>query len=172
MHRIDTNIEVDLPITNSSTKTMFVVNRKGEDEPVSFDQILHRIQKLCYGLHPIVDPPRVTKNVINGMYSGIPTSQLDELAAQTCAYMAANHPDFSKLAARIIIDNLHKNTFDNIESVANLLYNFKDSNGNHSPLLNDKVYKFIIQHKDRINKEIDYDMDFQYDYFGFKTLER
>ncbi|KJP88979.1 ribonucleoside-diphosphate reductase large subunit [Plasmodium fragile] len=153
-------------------QTMYVLNRKGEEEDISFDQILKRIQRLSYGLHELVDPARVTQGVINGMYSGIKTCELDELAAQTCAYMATTHPDFSILAARITTDNLHKNTSDDIGEVAEALYMYKDVRGRSASLISKEVYEFMIQHKDRLNKEIDYTRDFNYDYFGFKTLER
>ncbi|KAL7069119.1 putative ribonucleoside-diphosphate reductase, large subunit [Cryptosporidium serpentis] len=151
---------------------MYVINRRGKEEPVSFDQILSRISKLSYGLHPLVDPARVAQAVINGMYSGIKTSELDELASQTCAYMAASHPDFSKLAARISISNLHKNTYSDIVEVANQLISFKDVHGYPAPLLSQTVYDFIIENKDRLNSVIDFSRDFEYDYFAFKTLER
>ncbi|KAK2196110.1 bifunctional ATP-cone domain/Ribonucleotide reductase large subunit [Babesia duncani] len=152
-------------------KTMYVLNRRGEKEDVSFDCILNRIKKLSYGLHSLVDPARVTQSVINGMYAGIQTSQLDELAAQTCAYMAATHPDFSKLAARITVDNLHKNTSRDFVEVITQLYKF-NYNGTDASLISDDVYNFCIENGDRMNAEIDYTRDFTYDYFGFKTLER
>lgn len=151
---------------------MYVTNRRGIEEPVSFDQILHRIQDLSYGLHELVDPARVAQAVINGMYSGIHTSELDELAAQTCAYMAATHPDFSKLAARISIDNLHKNTSSDYFDVVKTLYDYTDAQGRPASLVSYELYDFIINNKDIINEEIAYDRDFEYDYFAFKTLER
>ncbi|KAK6587976.1 hypothetical protein RS030_71014 [Cryptosporidium xiaoi] len=151
---------------------MYVINRKGEQEPVSFDKILSRISKLAYGLHPLVDPARVTQAVINGIYSGIKTSELDELASQTCAYMAATHNDFSKLAARISISNLHKNTSSDISDVASQLYSYKDIHGCSAPLLSKEVYNFIMENSDKINSAIDFSRDFEYDYFAFKTLER
>ncbi|OII73088.1 ribonucleotide reductase R1 subunit [Cryptosporidium ubiquitum] len=144
----------------------------GEVEPVSFDQILSRITKLSYGLHPLVDPARVTQAVINGMYSGIKTSELDELASQTCAYMAATHNDFSKLAARISTSNLHKNTSSDIGDVVSQLFYFKDVQGNPAPLISRCVYDFIMENKEIINSKIDFSKDFEYDYFAFKTLER
>lgn len=153
-------------------QTMYVLNRRGEEEDISFDRILKRIQRLSAGLHELVDPARVTQGVINGMYSGIKTCELDELAAQTCAYMATTHPDFSVLAARITTDNLHKNTSDDIGEVAELLYKYKDIRNRPASLISKEVYDFIMKHKDRLNKEIDYTRDFNYDYFGFKTLER
>nr|BAN65870.1 ribonucleoside-diphosphate reductase large chain [Babesia bovis] len=158
--------------TELAPKAMFVINRKGESEEVHFDRILERIRKLSFGLHSLVDAPRVTQSVINGMYSGIRTSQLDELAAQTCAYMAATHPDYSKLAARIVVDNLHKNTLDNYADVITALFKYKYIYDSNASLISEEVYDFIMANIDRINAEIDYSRDFQYDYFGLKTLER
>lgn len=106
------------------------------------------------------------------MYSGVATSKLDELAAETCAYMAGTHPDFSKLAARIATSNLHKNTSDKIEVVVHQLYTYKDKIGQPAALISDEVYQFIMEHKERLNREIDYSRDFEYDFFAFKTLER
>lgn len=106
------------------------------------------------------------------MFSGIKTSELDELSAQTCAYMAGTHPDFSKLAARIATSNLHKNTFEKVEEVCEKLRGYRDKLGNPAPLISEEVCNFMIEHKDRLNKEIDYSRDFEYDYFAFKTLER
>lgn len=106
------------------------------------------------------------------MFSGIKTSELDELSAQTCAYMAGTHPDFSKLAARIATSNLHKNTLDDVAQVVHRLYTYKNKIGQDASLISDDVYAFVIKHKDIINREIDYTRDFEYDYFAFKTLER
>ncbi|CDR98100.1 ribonucleoside-diphosphate reductase large chain, putative [Babesia bigemina] len=157
---------------DAALKVMYVINRKGEREEVQFDRILNRIRKLSFGLHSLVDAPRVTQTVINGMYSGIRTSQLDELAAQTCAYMAAMHPDYSKLAARIVVDNLHKNTKDDYGEVVTALFKYKYIYDSNASLISEEVYNFIMENIDRINAEIDYTRDFQYDYFGLKTLER
>eukprot|EP00070_Physeter_catodon_P015657 XP_023973796.1 ribonucleoside-diphosphate reductase large subunit-like [Physeter catodon] len=151
---------------------MYVINRRGEEEPVSFDQILNRITKLSYGLHPLVDPARVSQAVINGMYAGIKTTELDELAAQTSAYMAATHPDFSKLAARIAVDNLHKNTTDNFFHAIEQLFTYKDKLGRDARLVSHEVYEFVKANQTALNNAIDYSRDFDYDYFGFKTLER
>ncbi|KAL8439857.1 hypothetical protein Efla_004383 [Eimeria flavescens] len=151
---------------------MYVLNRRGEREPVSFDQILHRVQSLCYGLHPLVDPARVSQAVINGMFAGIKTSELDELAAQTSAYMAATHPDFSKLAARIAIDNLHKNTSSDFAEVVDKLHSYVDAHGREAPLIHDDVYNFVMENRGTLNAAIKYQRDFDYDYFAFKTLER
>lgn len=106
------------------------------------------------------------------MYSGINTSELDELAAQTCAYMASSHPDFSKLAARIAISNLHKNTFEKIDDVASKLYHYRDNLGRDASLLSQDVYQFMVENADELNAALDFSRDFEYDYFAFKTLER
>lgn len=106
------------------------------------------------------------------MFSGIKTSELDELAAQTCAYMAVNHPDFSKLAARIATSNLHKNTFDRIEDVAEKLRSCKTKVGEAASLISVTVFAFIMENKEKLNEIIDYSRDFEYDYFAFKTLEK
>ncbi|KAL8427708.1 hypothetical protein ACSSS7_007582 [Eimeria intestinalis] len=158
--------------SDESKTGMYVLNRRGEREPVSFDQILHRVQSLCYGLHPLVDPARVSQAVINGMFAGIKTSELDELAAQTSAYMAASHPDFSKLAARIAIDNLHKNTSSDFAEVVEKLHSYVDAHGRDAPLIHDDVYKFVMENRTTLNAAINYQRDFDYDYFAFKTLER
>nr|CEL64250.1 TPA: ribonucleoside-diphosphate reductase, large subunit, putative [Neospora caninum Liverpool] len=157
---------------HGSGRGMYVVNRRGEEEPVSFDQILKRIEKLSFGLHPLVDPARVAQAVINGMYAGIRTSELDDLAAQTSAYMAASHPDFSKLAARIAIDNLHKNTTDNFLTVIEQLHGYVDKLGREAKLVSTEVYEFVKANEKALNEALNYSRDFEYDYFGFKTLER
>lgn len=153
---------------------MFVIKRDGRREEVKFDKITARIAKLCYGLNPqYVDAVQISQKVVAGVYPGVTTSELDELAAETAAYSATNHPDFSKLAARISISNLHKNTnkifSDNIE----LFYrNVHEKNGQPAPLIADDVYEIVMKNKDALNSAIIHDRDFDYDYFGFKTLER
>ncbi|OQS07612.1 ribonucleoside-diphosphate reductase large subunit [Thraustotheca clavata] len=153
---------------------MYVVKRDGRKEEVKFDKITARINKLCYGLDPnYVNPILIAQKVVAGVYAGVTTSELDELAAETAAYQATQHPDFSKLAARISISNLHKNTnkvfSDNIE----LFYNNKHAKtGQPAPLIADDVYKIIMANKEVLNSAIISDRDFEYDYFGFKTLEK
>jgi len=152
---------------------MFVIKRTGEKETVHFDKITERIRKLCFNLNEeFVDPAMVSQKVINGLYSGITTSQLDELAAQTCAYMAAMHPDFSKLAARISVSNLHKNTITDFSEVCSVLLNYYDEQGRPAALISKDVHDFVQENKDKLNAAIDYNRDFEYDFFGFKTLER
>jgi hypothetical protein len=153
---------------------MYVLKRDGRKEDVKFDKITARINKLCYGLNAdYVDPIKISQKVVAGVYPGVTTSELDELAAETAAYCATQHPDFSKLAARISISNLHKNTnklfSDNIE----LFYHNKhEKNGMDAPLIADDVYEIIMKNKDVFNSAIIHDRDFEYDYFGFKTLEK
>ncbi|GAB9474251.1 Ribonucleoside-diphosphate reductase, alpha subunit [Globisporangium polare] len=153
---------------------MFVLKRDGRREDVKFDKITARITKLCYGLNEdYVDPIKISQKVVAGVYPGVTTSELDELAAETAAYQSTQHPDFSKLAARIAVSNLHKNTnklfSDNIE----LFYrNRHEKNGSAAPLIADDVYEIIMKNKDEFNSAIIHDRDFEYDYFGFKTLER
>eukprot|EP01054_Gregarina_sp_Poly1_P000382 Gregarina_sp_Poly_1__381@NODE_1095_length_5109_cov_377_047997_g759_i0_p1_GENE_NODE_1095_length_5109_cov_377_047997_g759_i0NODE_1095_length_5109_cov_377_047997_g759_i0_p1_ORF_typecomplete_len840_score81_87Ribonuc_red_lgC/PF02867_15/2_7e190Ribonuc_red_lgN/PF00317_21/6_5e03Ribonuc_red_lgN/PF00317_21/9e31ATPcone/PF03477_16/1_2e15ATPcone/PF03477_16/1e04Ly6_related/PF06579_12/0_087_NODE_1095_length_5109_cov_377_047997_g759_i024534972 len=159
-------------MSNPSESAMYVINRHGEAEDVSFDKILTRIASLAKGLHPLVNPTKVAQAVINGMFSGISTSELDNLAAQTCAYMAATHPDFSKLAARISVSNLHKNTKDDFVAVIEDLYLYHDNQGRNASLIAKDVYDFVIANSEELNKIISYDRDFEFDYFAFKTLER
>lgn len=153
---------------------MFVIKRDGRKEEVKFDKITARIAKLCYGLNPqYVDAVQISQKVVAGVYPGVTTSELDELAAETAAYSATNHPDFSRLAARISISNLHKNTNKSFSDNIELFYrNVHEKNGQPAPLIADDVYEIVMKHKDALNSAIIHDRDFEYDYFGFKTLER
>ncbi|KAH0481719.1 MAG: uncharacterized protein KVP18_004753, partial [Porospora cf. gigantea A] len=145
---------------------------EGAKKPAEVDRLHRDLRALCDGLHALVDPLLVADRVICGVYCGMSTVQLSELAAQTCAYMAATHPDFSKLAARIAISNLHRNTADDYLETCKVLFEYTDEQGRCASLISEDVYEFIVANADRINKEIDYRLDFEYDYFGFKTLER
>lgn len=163
------------PAPQPSPSGMFVINRHGEKEAVSFDRILNRLRGLCQRsppIHHLVDPARVTQAVVNGMFNGIYTHDLDELAAQTSAYMAPQHPDYAKLAARISIDNLHKSTEEDFALVVERLHKYQDKQGRIASMISQDVYEFVIKYKDLLNQEIDYTRDYEYDYFGFKTLER
>ncbi|MBZ9652892.1 ribonucleoside-diphosphate reductase subunit alpha [Psychroflexus montanilacus] len=152
---------------------MHVIKRNGQKEPVMFDKITARIRKLCYGLNPLVEPPKVAMRVIEGLYDGVTTSELDNLAAEIAATMTVSHPDYAHLAARISVSNLHKNTKKTFSEVMTDLYNYVNPRNNKkSPLISDDVYKIINEHKDEIDSRIIYSRDFNYDYFGFKTLER
>eukprot|EP00921_Rhytidocystis_pertsovi_P011922 GHVQ01019317.1.p1 GENE.GHVQ01019317.1~~GHVQ01019317.1.p1 ORF type:complete len:1037 (-),score=164.97 GHVQ01019317.1:174-3284(-) len=159
-------------IASVNSPAMHVVNRHGEKEAISFDRILQRVGRLCGELHPLVDPARVCQAVIRGMYSGIKTTELDELSAETCAYMATTHPDYAMLAARLTVDNLRKETMDDFGEVVRELYEMEDGHGIRCGVICEEIYKFVMENRERLNSEIRYDRDFDYDYFGFKTLER
>ena len=153
---------------------MFVMTRSGKKESVQFDKITHRIQKLTYGLSVgQVDAMEVAKRTIQGIYDGITTSELDNLSAEVAAYMTTTHPDYSTLAARISMSNLHRSTSDSFTETMDKLHGFiNPKTKEHSPLISDELHRISHEFKDRIDKEIAYSRDFEYDYFGFKTLER
>ena len=152
---------------------MFVVKRDGRKEPIMFDKITARIRKLNYGLNPLVDPVRVAMRVIEGLYDGVTTSELDNLAAEIAATMTTTHPDYAKLAARISVSNLHKNTKKSFSATMKDLYEYVNPRtGKKAPLLSNEVYAIIEKNADKIDSSIIYNRDFGYDFFGFKTLER
>lgn len=153
---------------------MFVVKRNGLKQPVQFDKITARIIKLCYGLNTdFVDPVLVSQKVTAGVYKGVTTSELDELAAETAASLTATHPDYAVLAARIAVSNLHKNTLKSFSKTIKMLYeHVSPKTGEMASLVADDVYDIIMANAERLDAEIIYDRDFDYDYFGFKTLER
>ncbi|KAL1509157.1 hypothetical protein ABEB36_003939 [Hypothenemus hampei] len=153
---------------------LYVIKREGKQEDVRLDKITSRIQKLCYGLNKdFVDPVSITLKVIQGLYPGVTTVELDTLAAETAAMMTIDHPDYAILAARIAISNLHKETKKQFSDVIHDLYNMTDNKTNRAiPMISEKHYKIIMDNKDRLNSNIIYDRDFSYNYFGFKTLER
>ncbi|MCW3105011.1 MAG: ribonucleoside-diphosphate reductase, alpha subunit [Bacteroidetes bacterium] len=153
---------------------MYVIKRDGNRESVKFDKITARIQKLCYGLDPIhVTPVSVAMKVIEGIYEGVTTSELDNLAAETAASLTTKHPDYALLASRIAVSNLHKNTNKSFSKTMEDLYNYIDpKTGKKAPLIADDVYEIIKKNAQELDSTIIYDRDFGYDYFGFKTLER
>lgn len=152
---------------------MFVVKRDGRKEPMMFDKITARVRKLCYGLNELVDPVKVAMRVIEGLYDGVTTSELDNLAAEIAATLTTAHPDYAKLAARVSVSNLHKNTKKTFSEVMEDLYTYVNPRtGKKAPLLSDEVYNVINKNKDKLDSAIIYNRDFGYDYFGFKTLER
>lgn len=153
---------------------MFVNKRDGRQEKVMFDKITSRIQKLCYGLHSdFVDPAAITLKVINGLYPGVTTVELDNLAAETAATMTTKHPDYAQLAARIAISNLHKETKKVFSEVSDDLYKWiNPKTGKHSPMISKETHEIIMKNADKLNSAMIYDRDFSYNYFGFKTLER
>uniref|UniRef100_H9G776 Ribonucleoside-diphosphate reductase n=1 Tax=Anolis carolinensis TaxID=28377 RepID=H9G776_ANOCA len=139
-----------------------------------FDKITSRIQKLCYGLNvDFVDPAQITMKVIQGLYSGVTTVELDTLAAETAATLTTKHPDYAILAARIAVSNLHKETKKVFSDVMEDLYTYVNPhNSKHSPMIAKETLDIVLANKDRLNSAIIYDRDFSYNYFGFKTLER
>ncbi len=152
---------------------MYVVKRDGRKEPVMFDKITARIRKLCYGLNDLVDPVKVAMRVIEGLYDGVTTSELDNLAAEIAATMTTTHPDYAKLAARISVSNLHKNTKKSFSEAMKDLYEYVNPRtGKKAPLLSDEVFEVVSRYADELDSTIIYNRDFGYDYFGFKTLER
>ena len=152
---------------------MFVVKRDGRKEPVLFDKITARIRKMNYGLNEMVDPVKVAMRVIEGIYDGVTTSELDNLASEIAASMTATHPDYAKLAARISVSNLHKSTKKIFSEVIQDLHSYINPRTNeNAPMIADDVYEIIMKNADKLNSTIIYSRDFSYDYFGFKTLER
>ncbi len=153
---------------------MLVVKRDGHRESVKFDKITARIEKLCYGLDPnFVNPVEVAMKVINGLYDGVSTQELDNLAAEIAAAMTTRHPDFAKLAARIAVSNLHKVTSKSFSNTMKRLYTYVDpKTGQNAPLISKETWKVIHENAAELDEAIIYDRDFSYDYFGFKTLER
>ena len=153
---------------------MLVVKRDGRRESVKFDKITARIEKLCYGLDPkFVNPVEVAMKVINGLYDGVSTQELDNLAGEIAATMTTRHPDFAKLAARIAVSNLHRVTSKSFSNTMKRLYQHVDpKNGQNAPLISKETWKIIKEHAAELDEAIIYDRDFSYDFFGFKTLER
>lgn len=153
---------------------MLVVKRDGRRESVKFDKITARIEKLCYGLdRNYVEPVDIAKKVISGIYDGVTTVELDNLAAETAASLTTKHPDFAKLAARVAISNLHKVTSKSFSNTMKRLYTFIDpKTGENAPLVSKETYGIVKKNAALLDSTIIYDRDFSYDYFGFKTLER
>ena len=153
---------------------MLVLKRDGHRESVKFDKITARIEKLCYGLDPkFVNPVEVAMKVINGLYDGVSTVELDNLAAEIAASMTTRHPDFAKLAARIAVSNLHKVTSKSFSNTMKRLYTYVDpKTGENAPLISKETWKVIHENAAELDEAVLYDRDFSYDYFGFKTLER
>ena len=153
---------------------MFVIKRDGRKESVKFDKITARVEKLCYGLAPeYVDAIDVAKKVIQGLYDGVTTTELDNLAAETAASLTTKHPDYAQLASRIAVSNLHKNTIKSFSQTMKKLYEYIDpKTGKPAGLLSDEVWEIIHKNADILDSTIIYDRDFAFDYFGFKTLER
>ena len=153
---------------------MKVIKRTGRQEDVSFDKITARVKKLCYSLNPdYVSHQVIAQKVIQGLYDGVTTTELDNLAAETAASMATNHPDYAKLAARIAVSNLHKSTKKSFTKTMEILYDYVDPKTNQKAgLISDTTMDIVRRNTDVLDSAIIYDRDYSFDYFGFKTLER
>src|ERR1700761_4185280 len=151
---------------------MFVIKRDGKKESVKFDKITARIEKLCYGFS-LVDPIDVAKKVIEGLFDGVTTSELENRAAETAASLTTKHPDYALLASRIAVSNLHKNTTKSFSETMRLLHEYVDTKtGKNASLIADDVWEVIEANAELLDSSIIYDRDFGFDYFGFKTLEK
>ncbi|MEY5043648.1 MAG: hypothetical protein RJA19_875 [Bacteroidota bacterium] len=152
---------------------MYVIKRDGRKEQVQFDKITARIKKLCYGLHEAVDPVKIALRVIDGVYDGVKTTELDNLAAEVAATNAVSHPDYASLASRIAVSNLHKATKKSFAETMEDLFRYVDPvTGENASLIAEDVIEIVRANAAYLDSQIIYDRDFNYDYFGFKTLER
>jgi ribonucleoside-diphosphate reductase alpha chain len=153
---------------------MYVIKRDGRSEAVSFDKIKRRIEHLCNGLDMrYVNTIEICKKVIQGLYDGVTTSALDNLAAETAASMSAYHPDYAILAARIAVSNLHKNSNPSFSKTVKQLHEYIDpKTGQNAQLISDETFHIVWKHRKILDEVIVHDRDFDFDYFGFKTLER
>ena len=165
---------VSIPSTSPTNTEMCVVNRNGMREVIQFDRIMRRIRDLGNAANIRINYHDLVINVIEQMYDGIPTSQIDELVAQQCASMVTTHPDYGVLAGHIVVSNLHKNTNESFANVVSVMWNFTDVRGNHSPLVSADLHHIATTSptKERIQESLDFSRDFDIDYFGMKTLER
>ena len=160
--------------TEQFVHEMSVIKRNGQHEDVSFDKILKRVKKLGAEAKPPIslNYSKLVMEVIDQLYSGIPTSVIDELTAEQCASLCTKHPDYGTLASRVIVSNNHKNTVSSFSDTMSMLYNFKDVHGKNIPIIHEGLWSVAQKHKDAIDGMIDYSRDYEIDYFGFKTLER
>jgi ribonucleoside-diphosphate reductase alpha chain len=151
---------------------MRVTKRDGQLEDIAFDKILTRVKKLGQEANIQINYSSLAMKVIDQLYDKIETTKIDELAAEQCASLSTNHPDYGTLAARIVVSNHQKNTETIFSNVVKQLYSFKDVHGTHRPLLSQTLYDFVVKYLDVIDEMFDYNRDYLIDYFGFKTLER
>ena len=153
---------------------MYVITRSGEREPIKFDKITERIEQLCFDLdRSFIDPMKIAKKVIEGIYDGITTGELDQLAAETAAYLSTQHPQYATLAGRIAVSNLHKETRGCFSENIKAMYNYHNPVTNeYSPLVSTELYEAVMKHAEILDKSVIDKRDFNYDYFGFKTLEK
>ena len=151
-----------------------VLKRDGREEEVSLEKLTSRIAASCDGLDlEFVSPATVAKGVIGGLYNGVTTVALEQLVAETAGYMCLEHPDYSKLAARISMSSLRKSTPDLFSASIKRLYEYSDpATGMKAGLISDTLYATVQKHGAEIDARIDNMRDENYNYFGFKTLEK
>lgn len=160
-------------IINREMNKYYVIKRSGKKENISFDKITRRLESLCWGLNTdYVDSTHIAKKTIDGLYPGITTEELDFYSANICADLIPTHPDFNKLAARIMVSNLHKTTDEDFFTVITRLYNNKDVHNKQSPLVSKELFEITKENRDKIQSSIDYNRDYYFDYFGIMTLMR
>ena len=151
---------------------MKVIKRNGNQENVQFDKITARLESLAKGLKG-VEPTRIAKKVIEGLYDGVSTAQLDLLASEIAATLTSTHPDYATLASRILISNLHKNTSNSFSGTMEKLFRYVDpKTEKEAPLISKECFEIIEKNATKLDAAVKYERDFYYDYFGFKTLER
>ena len=149
---------------------MYVIKRNGEEESVSFDKILNRIKSLSMNLD--INPSMLAQKVIARIYNGVSTSEIDDLTAEICTSMMTENPDIGILASKIAVSNHQKKTSPSFSETIYILYNNKDIHGNLTPLISQELYKMVMSNKEKLNTFIKYERDFNFDFFGFKTLEK
>ena len=154
------------------TMDMRVIKRNGELHNIAFDKILNRIKKIGQESNININYPALAMKVIDQLYDSIPTTKIDELTAEQCASLSTNHPDYGVLAGKIIVSNHQKNTVGSFMYVMRELYEFRDLDGLHSPIVSEELFEFVKNNEMELEEMIDYNRDFLIDYFGFKTLER
>ena len=151
---------------------MNVTKRNGQLETVSFDKILKRIKTLGQEVDIKLNYTALVMKVIDQLFDGIPTPKIDELSAEQCASLASTHPDYNILAGRIVVSNHHRNTSDSFSKVIRQLYGYLDKQGKSSPLVSDQLSSIVEENSEFLDGLCDYQRDYLFDYFGFKTLER
>jgi len=153
---------------------MKVKKRDGSFEEMRYDKITRRIQNFCDDLNTeYIDPTLITLKVTQGIYDGITTTELDVLAAETAASLVTSHSDYAKLAGRLAVSNLHKTTPKKFSQAIKELYSFiEPKTGKESTLISDEVFQFVQQNKEALDGAVRQERDLDFDYFGFKTLER
>jgi hypothetical protein len=154
------------------TNEMRVTKRDGKLEDIAFDKILNRIKKLGQEACIQINYSSLTMKVIDQLYDKIETTKIDELAAEQCAALSTQHPDYATLSSRIVVSNHQKNTDHIFSNVMTSLYNFTNVHGEHKPLISNLLYDFTIKYANELNEMIIHERDYLIDYFGFKTLER